>query len=199
MERATFLFLSISTYTHSAPTPLQMPVHTIPTTDGRTIHWYESNACVAVGGKLLCVRSNTDDARKVLLIAVEKNLTALPLTWPSISPQWPHPHYMKVFNFQHTHDDQPHWLSSCFFVAERAAFTRTKTSSDTPCIDVINPAFRRLQRWFRKCSARLRAQWQERALAFATGSVCEKSHVQSLPSDIVELILLQNTKSANKK
>ena len=180
--------MSISTYTPSAPILFQMPVHTIPTTDGRTIHWYECSACVAVDGRLLCVRSNTDDARAVLLTAVEKNLTALPFIWPSTSPRWPHPHYMMIFNFQGVRDDQPQWLSSCFFVVDRAAFTRMKISDDTVYIDAINPAFRRLQRWFRTCSARLRARWQERAIAFAVGSVCEKSHVHSLPLDIVELI-----------
>ena len=161
-------------------------MHPIPTDQGRVIYWYVDSGCAAIDGRLYYVKDQYNDTFLNLSQAVHKGLLAHAIVWPM-------QHHIRIFNFQGTLDLYPSDTVSCLFVTERAYYERGLRASD-PNIDTINHAFRRLQRWFRARAKHLR---QERCLAVAMGlhdAIGKHSHMQSLPPELVHLILHQTNK-----
>lgn len=175
-----------------------MPVHAIPTHQGRVIHWCVDNGCAVIDGRLYCVSDNFSRTFTMLSSAVQKGLLAETILWPPHA-NWPPLHHYRIFNFQGTLDAYPESIGSVFFVTERAYFIRKLEAVRYLLTDTINPAFRRLQRWFKGCAWKLKRQRQERCLAVGLGlhaRIGENSKLHALPPEVVQLILLESNRNS---
>ena len=159
-----------------------MPIRSTSNVDGKALVWYEGMGCVSFDNRLYCTRDGWPQEVEVLARAFDRGLEIASAHFEQQAER------RSLF-------PTPDWFVGFFVKSDTGSrdvvylcVERTARRKRFLYIDETNPALRRLQRWFKTCSARLSARWQERAVAFAIGSVCEKSHVHSLPSDIVELI-----------
>ena len=162
-----------------------MPVHTIATVgDGNSVVWYETSGCISINGKLYFVRDFRYDYAKDLRDAVKNSWHAHILYWSGIREGlWPGPAYCLSVVF---HADN---RMECRFSIEKW----THMYQRLKFIDTINPQFRRLQRWWRKCARELIARRQERKLAFAMAlhsRLGAASCAAGLDADVLRALLM---------
>ena len=144
-----------------------MPVHAIPTSAGDALHWYERSGCVAYRGRLyFTVDVGLDTCAALLGARVRGRLSGGEVLFDEPEDAWrrdgwPGPDFS--IGFQLTSPDRlvPDYRTCCFFMCERVV--RRLVSF----VDQINPAFKRLQRWFRAVVWRKRAE-QRLQFALAT-------------------------------
>lgn len=110
--------------------------------------WLERSGCVSYLGRLYFTMDGNEFSRYELLAAGARyagRVTMLDAAedWPATN--WPVPDYCIAFTLQRPGGDRHG--SSFYFMVER-------TGASLRFIDQINPAFRRLQRWFRKTARR---------------------------------------------
>ena len=132
-----------------------------PTAEGDTVWWYESMRCVAWNGRLFFMADVCEyflryligrGARVMAETTIETDEAFL-----RARSAWPTADYWRYVHF-HSGDGDA-FSVGCHVVQERVALV-----SKGLFIDQIHPALRRLQRWFRAYSVRLR---RDRRLAFA--------------------------------
>ena len=144
-----------------------MPVHAIPTSSGDALHWYERSGCVAYRGRLyFTVDIGQYTCAALLRARVRGELSGGEMLFDEPGDawrrdRWPGPDFS--VGLQLTSPDRlvPDYRTCCFFMCERVV--RRFVSF----VDQINPAFKRLQRWFRAVVWRKRAE-QRLQFALAT-------------------------------
>ena len=127
-----------------------MPVHTVATSEDTPLHWYETNGCIAFRGRLYFLIHDHFNSG-VIRAAMSGGLLEFVGLWADMV--WPVPDYSVSFRLAHT-------TPCCIFICERPLSPWKRLRY----IDHINPAFRRLQRWFRTVLWKNR---QEQRLQFA--------------------------------
>jgi hypothetical protein len=159
-----------------------MPVHTIATVrDEYSIFWYEESGCISVDGKLYFVSDCFYDYSGNLRTAVEHGWRTDVRHWENIRRLlWPTPTYVISLYF---HED---FNRTCSVSLEQS----TSILSPLKFIDGINPKFRRLQRWWRKCARVCITRRRQLAFAMASHSrLGAVSSVAALDDDVLRVIL----------
>ena len=147
-----------------------MPVHSIPTSAGDAVCWYERSGCIAYRGRLyFMVDVGFNHCHTLLTGAVNGELTpgAVIYNEPEDAwrdDRWPVPDFSIGFQLISAAVAVPDYRTCCFFMCERGAPRRLATY-----VDQINPAFKRVQRWFRQRVWRRRVE-QRLQFALATHS-----------------------------
>lgn len=113
--------------------------------------WYERSGCVSCMGRLYFTMDDNECNRYQLLATgthLDGRVTMLDAaeSWPT---NWPVPDYCIALTLQRPGVPTDHG-SFFYFMCERASVGWTNLRF----IDQINPAFRRLQRWFRRTARR---------------------------------------------
>jgi len=113
--------------------------------------WYERSGCVSCMGRLYFMMDDNECNRYQLLATgtqLDGRVTMLDAaeSWPT---NWPVPDYCIALTLQRPGVPTDHG-SFFYFMCERASVGWRNLRF----IDQINPAFRRLQRWFRKTARR---------------------------------------------
>ena len=168
-----------------------MTVHTIYTTHGRLLQWYEDTGIVSFQRRLYFTRQNCTNQTMLLQRTVQQNalLTKIPATERADDGMhWPTPNWAVVFHIKL----KRYPTKKSAYISDHVSFSveRTWMQRRILFIDEINPALRRLQRWFRSCVRRKR--WQEASLAFLMGTnprLGEDSPVSSLLPELRDLII----------
>ena len=129
-----------------------MPVHSISTAGGDVLYWYEQNQCVSYRNRLYFVIDiGVNQCQTLLTAAVNKELTPGDVIFDNEDTNmwrrcnWPVPDFSIGFQLISADTRIPDYKLCCFLMCERVdneGFIRYT--------DKINPAFKRLQRWFRK-------------------------------------------------
>ena len=168
-----------------------MTVHTIYTTHGRSLLWYEEMGVVSFQQRLYFTRQNCSKQATILKRTVQQNalITKIPATERADDGmQWPTPNWALVFHVKikiYPMNKHHHASDHMSFSVERTWMQRRILF-----IDEINPALRRLQRWFRLHARRRR--WEAASLAFLMGThsrLGEDSKVSSLLPELRDLII----------
>lgn len=130
-----------------------MPVHPILTACGDVLYWYEHSRCVSYRNRLYFVIDiGENQCQTLLTAAVSKELTPGDVifdneqdinTWRRYN--WPVPDFSIGFQLISADTSIPDYKLCCFLMCERV-----KNTGFVQYIDKINPAFKRLQWWFRK-------------------------------------------------
>ena len=128
-----------------------MPVHPIFTVSGDALFWYKRSGCVAYRGRLYFMMNVGINSCHALLTArTNGRLSGGEIifneqwnAWPG--DRWPVPDFTIGLQLESADGGVPDYRICCFFTCERV----TKALSPTRYVDEINPAFKRLQRWFR--------------------------------------------------
>ena len=118
------------------------------------MHFYQRSGAIAFENRLYYFNHiNTSNERHLTRAASGEEVLQGPVEWSVMNPRWPCKEFVILFHVQNTNN----WL---YFMRENSCHSGCPLSY----IDEINPAFRRLQRWMRRCSRSRRAA---RELAFA--------------------------------
>ena len=142
-----------------------MPVHAIPTSAGDALHWYERSGCVGYRGRLYFMINRLNNCHALLMATLNRELVGGEVLFDEPADEWrrgrwPVPDFNIVFQLISADTNIPDYRLCCFFICERPLSPWKRLRY----IDHINPAFRRLQRWFRTVLWKNR---QEQRLQFA--------------------------------
>ena len=129
-----------------------MPVHSISTACGDVLYWYEQNQCVSYRNRLYFVIDiGVNQCQTLLTAAVNKELTPGDVIFDNEPDDmwrrynWPVPDFSIGFQLISSDTSIPDYKLCCFLMCERVV----NNGGVVQYMDKINPAFRRLQRWFR--------------------------------------------------
>ena len=158
-----------------------MPVHCIPTSFGDTLHWYESSQCVAYRNRLyFMINVGIHTCHTLLTAADTKQLSTGDVIFNEPADawrygKWPVPDFSIVFQLLSADVTVPDYRTCCFFMCERVTYPVQTTTY----VDQINPAFKRLQRWFRGCLWKKR-KGQRLQFALATRNWLQDDMVKAI-------------------
>ena len=127
-----------------------MPVHAIPTSAGDALHWYERSGCVGYRGRLYFMINRLNNCHALLMATLNRELVGGEVLFDEPADEWrrgrwPVPDFNIVFQLISADTNIPDYRLCCFFICERVSHPVTIPDF----VDQINPAFKRLQRWFR--------------------------------------------------
>ena len=152
-----------------------MPVHPIFTVPGDALFWYKLSGCVAYHGRLYFMMNVGINSCHALLTArTNGRLSGGEIifnAWPG--SRWPVPDFIIGLRLESA--GVPDYRICCFFTCERV----TKAFSPIRYVDEINPAFKRLQRWFRTMVWKVRVN-QRLQFALATRKWLEDDVVKAI-------------------
>ena len=130
-----------------------MPVHSIFAACGDVMYWYEQNQCVSYRNRLYFVIDiGVNQCQTLLTAAVNKELTPGDVIFDNEPDDmwrrynWPVPDFSIGFQLISSDTSIPDYKLCCFLMCERVV----NNGGVVQYMDKINPAFRRLQRWFRE-------------------------------------------------
>ena len=167
-------------------------MHEFKTADGHTVWWYPRMGCVLFDGRLsfladachICLAGVVQRGSNVVAEAgIESDAQFL-----RERAQWPTSRYWSCVKFRELLADGRDW----FCVVCHTSQERVALSMMGLFIDEVHPAFRRLQRWFRKYSRRSTRERTDRQLAFAMAThfrLGSCSFASMLVPDVMEAVL----------
>jgi hypothetical protein len=154
-----------------------MSVHQIFTVSGDALFWYKRSGCVAYRGRLYFMMDVGIHSCHALLAALTNGRLSggeiIFNSWPG--GRWPVPDFIIGLRLERV--GVPDDRICCFFACERV----TKAISPSMYVDEINPAFKRLQRWFRTFVWKMRVN-QRLQFALATRKWLQDDVVKAIGS-----------------